>query len=174
MNTQTRFLMVCLGNICRSPTAQAVMEKCIADAGLQDHIVVDSAGTAAYHIGKAPDPRSSAAAARRGYDMSPQRARQVSVEDFHRFDHILAMDSSNLNHLLAMAPEGSAHKVSLLLSHAAVSAIDVPDPYYGGDEGFEQVLDLVEQACAALLAAAQADLQSDLQSRLQSQTTGER
>lgn len=161
MTTQTRFLMVCLGNICRSPTAQAVMEKRIADAGLQHCMMVDSAGTAAYHIGKAPDPRASSAAARRGYDLSPQRARQVSANDFHHFDYILAMDSSNLAHLLQMAPEGSADKVSLLLSHAAPSQVlpkvlvttDVPDPYYGGDSGFEQVLDLVEQACDALLAA---------------------
>jgi protein-tyrosine phosphatase len=174
MNTQTRFLMVCLGNICRSPTAQAVMEKRIADAGLQHHMMVDSAGTAAYHIGKAPDPRSTRAAVRRGYDLSGQRARQVSVDDFHHFDYILAMDNSNLTHLLSMTPDGSTDKISLLLSHAAPSAephaalttTDVPDPYYGGDSGFEQVLDLVEQACDALLAK--------VQSGLQQQVTGER
>lgn len=161
MNTPTNILMVCLGNICRSPSAQAVMEKRIADAGLHDHIVVESAGTGAYHIGNQPDARSSAAAARRGYDLSAQRARQVTVEDFHRFDHILAMDSSNLDHLLRMAPDGLAHKVSLLLSHANLSTTDVPDPYFGGDEGFEQVLDLVEQACDALLAKIQPGLQGN-------------
>lgn len=159
MNRQTRFLMVCLGNICRSPTAQAVMEKRIADAGLQRYMSVDSAGTAAYHIGKAPDPRSTSAALRRGYDLSTQRARQVSVDDFYHFDYILAMDNSNLTHLLNMAPDGSADKVSLLLSHAGSTTTDVPDPYYGGDNGFEQVLDLVEQACDALLAAVQSDRQ---------------
>lgn len=135
------------------------MEKRIADAGLQGHMTVDSAGTAAYHIGKAPDPRSTSAAVRRGYDLSAQRARQISVDDFHHFDYILAMDNSNLTHLLNMAPAGSAGKVSLLLSHAALTTMDVPDPYYGGDSGFEQVLDLVEQACDALLATVQSDLQ---------------
>ncbi len=159
MNTQLNLLMVCLGNICRSPTAQAVMAARIADAGLQDSIRVESAGTAGYHIGKAPDPRSMAAALRRGYDMSAQRARQVCVEDFHKFDLILAMDSSNLNHLLQMAPATTADKVSLLLSHAPLSTTDVPDPYHGGDNGFEQVLDLIEQACDALLVTVQADLQ---------------
>ncbi|WP_339859259.1 low molecular weight protein-tyrosine-phosphatase [Pseudohongiella acticola] len=166
MSTQTRFLMVCLGNICRSPTAQAVMEKRIADAGLQHHMTVDSAGTAAYHIGKTPDPRSTSAAVRRGYDLSTQRARQVSVDDFHQFDYILAMDNSNLLHLQRMAPDGSADKVSLLLSHVSLGTTDVPDPYYGGDGGFEQVLDLVEQACDALLAV--------VQSGRRQQVTGER
>lgn len=158
MNTPVTLLMVCLGNICRSPSAQAVMEQRITAAGLQDRIKVDSAGTAAYHIGKQPDPRSAQAAARRGYDLSSQRARQVAVEDFAHFDYILAMDSQNLNHLLRMAPEDTAGKVSLLLSHAALSTQDVPDPYYGGDDGFEQVLDLIEQACDVLLATVRTRL----------------
>jgi len=150
-NPLHKILMVCLGNICRSPTAQGVMETLVCRAGLQGSIVVDSAGTGGWHVGAAPDPRAADAALKRGYDLSQQRARQVLCEDFEAFDHIFAMDRANLKHLLAMSPPSHAHKVSLLLDHAGLPETDVPDPYYGGDQGFEQVLDMVEAACAAIL-----------------------
>src|SRR5690554_4618097 len=113
-------LMVCLGNICRSPTAHGVMEHLVAEAGLQDHISIDSAGTGDWHIGRQPDPRTQAAALRRGYDLSNQRARQVQVEDFQRFDYVLAMDKQNYKDLVAIAPADLAHKVTMLLDHAGL------------------------------------------------------
>lgn len=154
-------LFVCLGNICRSPTADGILRHQLKEAGLSQHIEVDSAGTGDWHIGKAPDPRTVAAARQRGYDLSTLRARQVQAEDFHRFDHVLAMDRSNLEHLQAMQPADSRAELRLLLDFhprrerpdALLSrcAGEVPDPYYGEAEGFEEVLDLVEQACAGLL-----------------------
>lgn len=150
-------LFVCLGNICRSPTAQAVFEAHLADSPLAGQINVDSAGTAAYHIGKAPDPRSRAAARQRGYDLDPLRARQVTVEDFHRFDYILAMDADNLRQLKTLAPEQCRATVGLFLEFAdATDLQEVPDPYFGAEDGFETVLDLCEQASQGLLAHLQA------------------
>lgn len=144
-------LMVCLGNICRSPTAHGIMEHLVAEAGLTDYLTIDSAGTGDWHIGRQPDSRTLEAALRRGYDLSNQRARQVQVEDFERFDYVVAMDKQNRKDLLDLAPAGSAEKVRLLLDYAGRADQDVPDPYYGEAEGFEEVLDLVEHACASLL-----------------------
>ncbi|MBM7334397.1 MAG: low molecular weight protein-tyrosine-phosphatase [Alcanivorax sp.] len=140
-------LFVCLGNICRSPTAEAVFRRRVTDAGLEERIHIDSAGTGDWHIGKAPDRRASAAAAQRGYELDRLRARQVSAEDFHRFDLILAMDDNNLADLQALRP---ADDDALLARFLDVLGEDgpheVPDPYYGGDDGFDHVLNLVEKA----------------------------
>ena len=144
-------LFVCLGNICRSPTAHGVLEAMVRSAGLQDSIDVDSCGTGAWHAGEAPARRATLAAAVRGYDLSPLRARQVTADDFHRFDYILAMDSSNLSDLKAMCPDHLQQKIGLFLDFGDSSETEVPDPYYGGDDGFEHVLDLVENASRALL-----------------------
>ena len=145
-------LFVCLGNICRSPTAHAVFEAKVRAAGLDQHIVIDSAGTGDWHIGVAPDKRATAAASGRGYDMTPLRARQVQHDDFERFDYILAMDSQNFTDLKRLAPRQFDGHLSLFLDfHPQVSSRDVPDPYYGSDDGFNQVLDLVEVTSDALL-----------------------
>ncbi len=151
--------MVCLGNICRSPTAHAVLEKLIQNKGLSDSIEVDSAGISTYHIGDHPDPRSIAAAQRRGYSLEEQVARQVSANDFQEFDYVLAMDVDNLHHLESAAPQGSKARVQLLLDFAAGATESVPDPYFGGGEqGFEKVLDLVEGACRRLLEQLEDEL----------------
>ena len=144
----TSVLFVCLGNICRSPLAEGAMRR-LAEAE-SAALEIDSAGTGDWHIGHAPDPRAQAEALRRGLDISMLRARQVTEEDFHRFDHIVAMDAKNLADLLAMQPDGARAALSLLLDHAEGG--DVPDPYYGGDGGFEHVLDLIEAASQGLLA----------------------
>jgi protein-tyrosine phosphatase len=139
-----RILFVCMGNICRSPTAEGVMRRLIDDAGLD--IEVDSAGTGGWHAGEPPDERATLAARRRGVTLSGA-ARQVRPDDFERFDMLVAMDRGNLRELLALAPDDeAAAKVRLLVADA-----DVPDPYYGGDRGFETVLDMVETACRELL-----------------------
>ncbi|MBY4675262.1 low molecular weight protein-tyrosine-phosphatase [Marinobacterium arenosum] len=147
----TRVLFVCLGNICRSPTAHGVFLHKVSRSGMADLIEVDSAGTAAYHIGKAPDARATAAAARRGYDLSPLRARQAKPVDFQRYDYVLAMDSQNLADLRDICPADYQGHLGLFLEFAGLSGAEVPDPYYGGDAGFERVLDLVEQAADGLL-----------------------
>ena len=148
-----RVLFVCLGNICRSPLAQGVFLHQVAEAGLGERFDADSAGTAAWHIGKTPDPKSISAAARRGIDLTTQRARQVSQDDFSAFDLILAMDQANHAALREIAPDEHAHKVRLFLDDLHdKSAREVPDPYYGGDDGFEQVLDLIEDGTRALLS----------------------
>jgi len=149
-----RVLFVCLGNICRSPTADGVFRSMVASAGLSDLVQVDSAGTAAWHIGKTPDPRTIKAAAERGYDLSLLRARQALAADFDQFDYVLAMDLENLSNLRALKPAAARTDPQLFLrSFARRFNIDeVPDPYYGGADGFEQVLDLVEDACEGLLA----------------------
>lgn len=147
-----RVLFVCLGNICRSPTAHAVFEHCVERQGLKDHIQVDSAGTAGWHEGKAPDARSQEHARRRGYAMGHLRARQVRHRDFAEFDLVLAMDGSNRQNLLDICPPEHGHKIRLFLEFAAhADVLEVPDPYYGGEEGFERVLDLVEDASQGLL-----------------------
>jgi len=147
-----KVLFVCLGNICRSPTADGVFRKKLFEQGLADHVEVDSCGTGDWHIGKAPDQRAQAAARKRGYDLSGLRARTVQLSDFDTFDFILAMDDNNLTDLLNMAPLHHHSKVRLLLDYAPVTGLKaVPDPYYEGADGFEQVLDLVEQACDGLL-----------------------
>jgi protein-tyrosine phosphatase len=136
-----RVLMVCLGNICRSPTAEAVLRAKLEAAGLAERVVVDSAGTGDWHIGSPPDPRSQRHAAKRGYDLSALRGRQVAEADFRRFDLILAMDEDNLADLQRLAPESTSCAELRLFADTAV-----PDPYAGGAAGFEQVLDLVETA----------------------------
>ncbi len=147
-----RILFVCLGNICRSPTAEAVFRAIAAREAPKLSVEVDSAGTAAYHVGHSPDPRSQEAGRRRGYDLSPLRARQVEPDDFEHFDLILAMDSENLSDLHARAPQEFRSKVRLFLEFAAdADTTEVPDPYYGGANGFEEVLDLVEAASMGLL-----------------------
>ncbi|UTW08392.1 low molecular weight protein-tyrosine-phosphatase [Pseudomonas benzenivorans] len=146
-----RVLFVCLGNICRSPTAEGVFRHKLREAGLEARVEVDSAGTGDWHVGKAPDTRTRLAAQRRGYDLSALRARQVALDDFSRFDLILAMDGSNLSHLQRLRPPGGAAELDLLLRRYQLALDEVPDPYYGGEDGFEQVLDLIEQASDALL-----------------------
>lgn len=154
-----RVLFVCLGNICRSPTAEGVFRALVERAGLSDQIEIDSAGTAAWHIGKSPDARAQAAAAMRGYDLSPLRGRQVSVADFARFDFVLAMDRSNLADLLAQCPAEQRHKVRLFLSFSSQwQNHEVPDPYYGGAEGFDHVLDMIEDASLGLLNAIRVEI----------------
>jgi protein-tyrosine phosphatase len=149
-----RILFVCLGNICRSPTAEGVLRALAAREAPELGLEVDSAGTAGYHVGEAPDPRTRQAAARRGYDLAALRARIVEPGDFERFDLILAMDRENLSVLRRRAPAGSQERLRLFMEFAAHGAAspDVPDPYYGGPNGFEEVLDLVEAAARGLLA----------------------
>ena len=147
-----RVLMVCMGNICRSPTAHGVLTQRVADAGLGDRIVVDSAGTHDYHVGRPPDERAQQHAARRGYDLSAQRARQLKAQDFDDFDLVLVMDDANQHAARALCPPGQRHKLRRLTDFCTRHrASDVPDPYDGGEAGFEAVLDLVEDACAGLL-----------------------
>ena len=146
--------MVCLGNICRSPTAEGVLRNLAAQEAPELALEIDSAGTADYHIGAPPDPRSQAAAKKRGIDISGLRARQVTQSDFERFDLILAMDGENLRELQALKPRGSHASVKLFLDYAPeLKRRDVPDPYYRDAAAFEQVLDLTTAASRGLLAA---------------------
>ena len=149
-----KILFVCMGNICRSPTAEAVFRGKAAAAGLGARVAVDSAGTHGFHAGDPPDRRAQQAAARRGYDMSQLRGRAVAAADFEQYDLLLAMDDENLELLRARCPEAHADKVRLLLSFATQPGTrrDVPDPYYGNAQGFENVLDLIEDAADGLLA----------------------
>ncbi len=152
MKKEVSVLFVCMGNICRSPTAEGVFAKRLADAGLDERVDVDSAGTHAYHVGEPPDPRAQRTAASRGVDLSRQRARKAVAEDFETFDYVLAMDRDNLERLREICPEGAEHKLQLFLSYAAELDIDeVPDPYYGGPAGFDRVLDMIEAAADGLL-----------------------
>jgi len=146
-----RVLFVCLGNICRSPTAEGVQRHKLREAGLADQIEVASAGTGDWHVGKAPDKRSQAAAKLRGYDLSAQRAQQVTRADFATYDLILAMDNSNLRHLKALQPAKGKAELDLFLRRYQSELDEVPDPYYDGDQGFEQVLDLIERASDLLV-----------------------
>ena len=156
-----KILFVCTGNICRSPTAEGVFRHMVEDAGLGKAIATDSAGTHGYHIGDPPDHRSSAAAAARGFDLTALRARKVTARDFHDFDLILAMDQGHLSHLAAMRPKDGTADLKLFLDfHPSTRAKDVPDPYYGGPEGFTEVLDMVEATSKALLAHAKGKLSS--------------
>jgi protein-tyrosine phosphatase len=148
-----RILFVCMGNICRSPTAEGVMRRLLEDAGLGDRVEVESAGTGGWHVGEPPDERATLAARRRGITLSGA-AQQVRPADFRRFDLLIALDRANLRELLALAPdEEAAEKVRLLreFDPRANGDLDVPDPYYGGDRGFETVLDMVEAACRGLI-----------------------
>ena len=147
-----KILFVCMGNICRSPTAQGVFQRLIEQTGLINEIKIDSAGTHAYHVGNPPDPRAQAVALRRGIDLSSLRARRVARGDFEKYDYILAMDQDNLSALRMVCPPEHSYKLRLFLEYAPdLTVRDVPDPYYGGATGFEQVLDLVEIASEGLL-----------------------
>lgn len=146
-----KVLFVCLGNICRSPTAEGVFRQKVREAGLEDRVEIDSAGTGDWHVGKAPDARTRAAALRRGYDLSGLRARQVSIADFSRYDLVLAMDNANLRDLKRLRGSSGKAELDLFLRRYELEIDEVPDPYYGGEDGFEQVLDLVERACDGLL-----------------------
>lgn len=145
-------LFVCTGNICRSPTADAVMRRLVREAGLADKVRVDSAGTHDYHVGEPPDERAQHHARRRGYDLSDLRARQVAADDFESFELILAMDRGHLEILRRIAPVQHRHKLRLFMEFAPGQSEEVPDPYYGGPGGFERVLDMVEAAARGLLA----------------------
>ena len=146
-----KVLFVCMGNICRSPTAEGYFKHIVENAGLSDKISTDSAGTHAYHIGSPPDNRAQAAASKRGIDLSSLRGRKVEPADFNHFDYVLAMDSSNYADLQSVAG-GDTTKLFMFLDFAeGYSEKEVPDPYYGGDQGFEHVLDLIEDASQGLL-----------------------
>ena len=154
-----RILFVCLGNICRSPMAEGVFRKVAVDAGLLDHLVIDSAGTGNWHVGDPPDPRAQAATSLRGIDISGLRARQVSSQDFDNFDLLLAMDQSNHSDLTSLGAGEAVDRVRLFLDYVPDLGLrDVPDPYYGGKDGFDDVLNLVELASEGLLRELQSGL----------------
>jgi protein-tyrosine phosphatase len=153
-NTKIRVLFVCMGNICRSPTAEAVFRHQIRVAGVEEAIHVDSAGTHDYHVGQPPDDRAQRAAGRRGYNAKELRARQIDESDFEFFDYILAMDRSNLANLQRECPAEYSHKLGLLMQYSekfSQGVQEVPDPYFGGSQGFEHVLNMVEDAGIGLL-----------------------
>ena len=153
-----RVLFVCLGNICRSPTAHGIFQQRVEEAGLGDRIHIDSAGTGDWHVGRPPDSRMQEAALQRGYDLSPLRARQVSADDFHDFHHVLAMDASNLADLRDLQPAGGAEPRLFLDYASGADTREVPDPYYGGEAGFYHVIDLVEDAADGLLQVLKREL----------------
>ena len=154
-----RVLFVCLGNICRSPAAEAVFARLVAEAGLSDRITIESAGTGSWHIGQPADRRMRQAASARGIDM-PGAARQVSMDDFERFDHILAMDAENLTNLRRLAPLEHRHKIRLFRDlDPEGRGADVPDPYYGDADHFDEVLDIVTRVSRALLDELTAESQ---------------
>ena len=145
-------LFVCMGNICRSPTAHGIFRRLVEQEGLGDRILIDSAGTHAYHIGKPPDERAQATALKRGFDLSDLRARQAATVDFESFDYVLAMDRENHEILANLCPAGYEERLSLFLDYAPDIGIrEVPDPYWGGEQGFEQVFDMLEAASLGLL-----------------------
>lgn len=152
-----RVLFVCTGNICRSPAAEGVFRGLVAARNLDDRIAVDSAGTGSWHVGEAPDERMRETARLRGFDLSAQRARQVRQDDFATFEFIVAMDRGHMRDLTRLCPRDERGRLSLFLERVpAAGTLDVPDPYYGGDTGFETVMDLVEAGAAALLAEIEA------------------
>ena len=152
-----KVLFVCMGNICRSPTAEGVFRHKVSKAGLEEQIHIDSAGTIAYHEGHPPDPRAQKAALKRGVDLSSQRARRVSGEDFEEFDLVIAMDSDNHYELQMICPPGYEDRLHMFLKFAQnTRETEVPDPYYGGSGGFETVLDMIEDAAEGLLQHLQA------------------
>lgn len=144
-------LFVCMGNICRSPTAEGVFRHVVQESGLAENIRVDSAGTHAYHVGEPPDRRAQAAAGRRGFSLADIRARRVRETDYAEFDYVIAMDRLNLHMLMEQADEEFHDRLSLFLEYGSGDENEVPDPYYGGASGFERVLDLVEEASRRLL-----------------------
>ena len=143
--------MVCLGNVCRSPTAHGVLDKMIKDKRLDGRLEVDSAGTGNFHLAESPDTRAIKAALARGYDLSRQRARQINTSDYESFDLILAMDKSNLSDLHERCPPDFRQKLGLFLNRSQSGLEEVPDPYWSGPLGFEMVLDLAEEVCGALI-----------------------
>lgn len=152
MENTVKVLFVCMGNICRSPTAEGVFTKRIREEGLENVVVVDSAGTHAYHEGEPPDPRAQQSATARGVILQHIKARRARPEDFHEFDYVLAMDRDNLAGLEAIYPQGAKGRPHLFLSYAPNLEYDeVPDPYYGGAAGFERVLDMIEEATEGLI-----------------------
>lgn len=152
MAEKTGVLFVCLGNICRSPTAHAVFETLVGKAGLQHLLTIDSCGTGSWHIGQPPDDRMQKAALKRGYDMSHLLARRLEDDDFQRFDYILAMDTRNLADVMKKAPREYNGNIQLLMDYSPdKTVLEVPDPYYGDQDGFDRVLHLVESACNGLL-----------------------
>lgn len=147
-----RVLFCCMGNICRSPTAQGVFRALVEREGLADRVISDSAGTIAYHVGEPPDRRARETAVKRGIDLSDLRARKAVSEDFERFDYLLAMDRDNYRELMAICPEGCSERLHLFMAFAPNRPEEeVPDPYYGGVEGFDRVFDMVEEASLGLL-----------------------
>ena len=148
----TKVLFVCMGNICRSPMAEGMFRKAIEEAGLDRHVAADSAGTHAYHVGSAPDPRAQQAIRQRGVEIGNLRGRKVADEDFERFDYILVMDGDNYDRLIERAPAHHHAKIRRLLSFSRkYPNLDVMDPYYGGAQGFEENLDMIEDAVQGLI-----------------------
>ncbi len=159
MKARVSVLIVCTGNICRSPTGEGVMRHLAERRGLAPRLRIESAGTHDYHVGEPPDPRTVKHASRRGYDLSPLRASQVRPEDFHEYDYILAMDRGHLRMLRSLAPKDAKARLGLFLeASASWKGEDVPDPYYGGAAAFEQVLDMVEEAAGCWLDRIEAEL----------------
>ncbi len=146
-----KIIFVCLGNICRSPTAEGVFRKLVSERGLEDLFEIDSAGTGDWHLGHAPSSRAIAAARARGIDLTSLRARQVTIRDLRYYDLIIAMDNQNVSRLRALAPADHQHKIQLLLQYRNSREQEVPDPYYGGDHEYERALDLIEEGCQELL-----------------------
>ena len=152
MKDKISVLFVCMGNICRSPTAEGVFRHLVSAQGLMDNIYIDSAGTHAYHVGESPDSRAQATGRSRGVDLSRQRARKVIAEDLERFDYVIAMDRSNFDNLSRLANNDQQEKLHLFMEFAeGWDNVEVPDPYYGGENGFEQVFDMVQSASEGLL-----------------------
>ena len=146
-----KVLFVCLGNICRSPTAEGVFRRALERAGMADTVAIDSCGVGNWHVGKAPDSRAQQAALSRGVDISALRARQLCAQDFVDFDYVLGMDQDNVRAMHALKPANSQAYVGLLLDFADMPGGEVPDPYYGGEEGFENVLNMIEAASDGLI-----------------------
>lgn len=159
--SKTHIMFVCMGNICRSPTAHAVMQNIVDEQGLNDILTIESSGTHAYHVGEQADRRAQATAKSRGIDMSHLRAQKIAITDYDKFDWILAMDEDNLELIHYYAPENHKANICLLMDFAGDSNTGnntkriVPDPYYGGEQGFEDVFDMVDEACRGLLAHIQ-------------------
>lgn len=157
---KTRLLFVCMGNICRSPAAEGIMNRLIKDAGLENHVHTDSAGTSAYHDGEPADARMIAHAQERGFELITLSRPFRAPEDFRDFDYILTMDDANFRNILRLDPEGkNHHKVIPMVKYCRIHKVtEVPDPYYRGDDGFRLVLDILEDACGELLNHLKAEL----------------
>lgn len=158
MSAPIAVLFVCTGNICRSPTAEGVFRDRVVRAGWQNRFLIDSAGTGGWHIGNGPDPRSVATARARGVDIAALRARQLCVDDFQNFQHLMALDETHLDHMIRMKPEGAQAQISLLMQHEpTLTWRNVPDPYYGGQKDFDHAYDLIARGVEGLLAALMKD-----------------